>query len=343
MIPPPTVRSAPNSDEASKPLSVSCGTESSNPFPSSKESSANLVFDGNGFSERGVWKLSSAQPLPGRALRVRSDRAVAVARTRLVDQKETRRCRLKMLATTVASALPSLIHSPHHTAEGIALPTTLVPRWRWRWCRYCAGDRAKRAAGCCPDCSAGSAASRSADRRAGPRTDQAAADRSLAGVIGVCARRQTERQRQRNPARSNTKCLSHVLTVLQGTALTTQRDWVRFPCGLVNGDRDPPQPHRHARGVRKRPRGARTATQCYRRSRSSCCALGGGRKRRRSLLWSLVFITAVQDRPGSDPDPRGRNLPDLGRRRLIRQRRARATPRSYRGRAGLRTLWPRFA
>jgi hypothetical protein len=120
-----------------------------------------------------------------------------------------------MLARTVASALPSLIHalisaacSPRQRVS----PSPLVPGWRWRWCRYCAGDCAKRATGCRPDCSAGSAASRSADRRAGPRTDQAAADRSLAGVIGVCARRQTERQRQRNPARSNTKCLSHVLT-----------------------------------------------------------------------------------------------------------------------------------
>ena len=112
---------------------------------------------------------------------------------------------------TVANTPPSSLQLALH-GRGYRPPHYLVPRWRWRWCRYRAGDRAKRAAGCCPDCSAGSAASRSADRRAGPRTDQAAADRSLAGVIGVCARRQTERQRQRNPARSNTKCLSHVLT-----------------------------------------------------------------------------------------------------------------------------------
>jgi hypothetical protein len=272
MIPPPTVRSAPNSDEASKPLCVSCGTESSNPFPSSKESSANSVFDGNGFSERGVWKLSSAQPLPGRALRVRSDRAVAVARTRLVDQKETRRCRLKMLATTVASALPSLIHSPHHTAEGIALPTTLVPRWRWRWCRYCAGDRAKRAAGCCPDCSAGSAASRSADRRAGPRTDQAAADRSLAGVIGVCARRQTERQRQRNPARSNTKCLSHVLT---------------------RSARDCPDNTTRLGQVPLWPRQRRSRSPATAQARKGCAPASKGRKDRHAMLSPQATVCEV--------------------------------------------------
>jgi hypothetical protein len=42
------------SDETSKPLPICRGTGSSNPFPSSEESSANSVFDGNGFSKRGV-------------------------------------------------------------------------------------------------------------------------------------------------------------------------------------------------------------------------------------------------------------------------------------------------
>jgi len=55
------------------------------------------------------------------------------------------------------------------------------------------------------------AARRAPNGSAGPCTDQAAADRSLAGVIGVCARRQTKRKRQCDPAQRK-KCFRHVLT-----------------------------------------------------------------------------------------------------------------------------------
>ena len=178
---------------------------------------------------------------------------------------------------TVANTPPSSLQLALHGRE-YRPPHYLVPRWRWRWCRYCAGDRAKRAAGCCPDCSAGSAASRSADRRAGPRTDQAAADRSLAGVIGVCARRQTERQRQRNPARSNTKCFSHVLTRSARDCPDNTTRLGQVPPAASSTAIANPRNRTGTQGVcASVQRGARTATQCYRRSCSSCCALGGGR------------------------------------------------------------------
>ena len=53
---------------------------------------------------------------------------------------------------TVANTPPSSLQLALH-GRGYRPPHYLVPRWRWRWCRYCAGDRAKRAAGCCPESS----------------------------------------------------------------------------------------------------------------------------------------------------------------------------------------------
>ena len=108
----------------------------------------------------------------------------------------------------------------------------LVSGWRWwrRWrCRCRAGDCAQCAAGCRPNGRTFTAACCTADGRAGPCTDQAAPDRSLPGVIGVCTRRQTKRKRQRNPARRK-KCLRHVLTY-SARDWETQRGWVGFPGG----------------------------------------------------------------------------------------------------------------
>ena len=218
-----------------RPLLV--GTESSNPSPSSEESGELDLVD---------QKRDKALP-PENA---RHDGGFRVP-----------------VAITPPSSLQLALHG-----RGYRPPHYLVPRWRWRWCRHCAGDRAKRAAGCCPDCSAGSAASRSADRRAGPRTDQAAADRSLAGVIGVGARRQTERQRQRNPARSNTKCLSHVLT---------------------RSARDCPDNTTRLGQVPLRPRQRRSRSPATAQARKGCAPASKGRKDRHAMLSPQATVCEV--------------------------------------------------
>jgi hypothetical protein len=105
-------------------------------------------------------------------------------------------------------------------------PALLIAgRWRWRWRgrRRRAGDCAEGTTRCRPDGRPRTAACRTADGRAGPCADQTATDRSLAGVIGVCARRQTKRKRQRNPARRK-KCLRHVLT-----CATREIPWLKRP------------------------------------------------------------------------------------------------------------------
>ena len=112
------------------------------------------------------------------------------------------------------STRPSYELLPPNSGRGLRRrPASLVAGWRgWRWgCRCRAGNCAERAAGSRPNGRTFTAARCTADGRAGPCTDQAAADRSLAGIIGVCARRQTKRKRQRNPGRRK-KCFRHVVT-----------------------------------------------------------------------------------------------------------------------------------
>ena len=81
-----------------------------------------------------------------------------VVRTRLIDQKRDEALPPENARpdggsrVTVANTPPSSLQLALH-GRGYRPPHYLVPRWRWRWCRYCAGDRAKRAAGCCPESS----------------------------------------------------------------------------------------------------------------------------------------------------------------------------------------------
>ena len=132
---------------------------------------------------RGVRRLRQSRPALDRNDSSPLPPAPAASETRLAPQEAGRRDAVSRLVSIVSG---------------------------WRWCRCRAGDCAKRTTRCRPDGSARAAPCRTSDRRSRACTNQAAAHRTLAGVIRVRARRQTQSQRQRDPARRN-KSLRHVV------------------------------------------------------------------------------------------------------------------------------------
>ena len=132
---------------------------------------------------RGVRRLRQSRPALDRNDSSPLPPAPAASETRLAPQEAGRRDAVSRLVSIVSG---------------------------WRWCRCRAGDCAKRTTRCRPDGSARAAPCRTSDRRSRACTNQAAAHRTLAGVIRVRARRQTQSQRQRDPARRN-KSFRHVV------------------------------------------------------------------------------------------------------------------------------------
>jgi len=117
------------------------------------------------------------------------------------------------------------------TRPRVASPTPLVSACR---CRCRAGNCAKHVAGCRPDGRTGTAARRSPNRRAGPCTDQAATDRSLAGVLGILhADKLSANANAIPPGSRNAFVMSS--PAQQEIDPTTQGDWAGFPRGLVWG------------------------------------------------------------------------------------------------------------